>query len=149
MIDCLSGGQIDNLKHLLNLTTIEIIKKSVDQKLIAEMVFNLYLKFNYTPYNRNDDSLVKLYMTDIIHNIENDLHIFDDICKKCLYFLEGKELGDWKIKICSDRKILSKSINTFVIPLSLAIQSINVIKLYISVVRIFFRIQCNKTPDFC
>ena len=113
MIDCLSGGQIDNLKHLLNLTTIEIIKKSVDQKLIAEMVFNLYLKFNYTPYNRNDDSLVKLYMTDIIHNIENDLHIFDDICKKCLYFLEGKELGDWKIKICSDRKILSKSINTF------------------------------------
>lgn len=113
MIDCLAGGQISNLKNLLDLTTIEIIKKNIDQKSIAEIIFDIYLKFNFNTFNPNDSSLVKLYMTESIHKIENDASIFNVIFKKCLEFLEEKELPDWKLKICCDSRIISKSMNTF------------------------------------
>ena len=113
MIDCLGGGQIENLKNLLDLSTLEIVKKNMDQKSIAELIFDIYLKFNFNTYNMNDSSLVKLYMTESIHKIENDTSIFEIIFKKCLEFLEEKELPDWKLKICCDSKIISKSVNTF------------------------------------
>ena len=113
MIDCLGGGQIDNLKTLLDLTTLEIIKKNVDQKSITELIFDIYLKFNFNTYNSNDISLVKLYITETIHKIENDNTIFDIIFNKCLELLEQKELPDWKLKICCDNKIINKSLNTF------------------------------------
>ncbi len=113
MIDCLNGGQIDNLKTLLDSTTMEVIKKNLDQKSIAEMVFDIYLKFNFTTHNQNDNNIVKLYITELIHKIENDVDLFEIITKKVMEFLEKKSLGDWKVKICCDQKILSKSINTF------------------------------------
>jgi len=113
MIDCLNGGQIENLKSLLDSSTMEVVKKNLDQKSIAEMVFDIYLKFNFTTYNTNDSNIVKLYITELIHKIENDVELFEIITKKVMEFLEAKNLGDWKVKICCDQKILSKSLNTF------------------------------------
>jgi hypothetical protein len=113
MIDCLSGGQINTLKNLLDLSTLEVCKANLDSKSIAEIVFNIYLKFNFSAFNDKDVSLVKLYITESIHKIENDPDIFELISKKCMEFLEDKDLGDWKIKICCDQSILSKSVNTF------------------------------------
>jgi nucleoside-triphosphatase THEP1 len=114
-IDCLNGGQINKLKKLLNFSTIEVIKSNLDKKTISEIIFNIYLKFNFSPYNYKDSKYIKHYMTDIIRKIETDSEIFDILTNKCLEYLSEpkKKLLDWKIKICCDQKIIHKSMNTY------------------------------------
>jgi hypothetical protein len=89
-IDCLNGGQISSIQKLLSLNTIDVVKSNLDKNSLTEMIFNLYLKFNFITYNKTDEIMVKDYMSEIIHSIENNSDFFELIINKCLDFLKNK-----------------------------------------------------------
>jgi nucleoside-triphosphatase THEP1 len=115
MIDSINGGQISKLNSLLTLNTLEIVNSNLDNNSITEIIFNIYLKFNFNTINAKDTSYVKDYITDTMRNIENDSELFNILNQKCVSFLSERanSLPDWKVKICCDNKIISKSLNTF------------------------------------
>ena len=112
MIDCLIGGQMENLANVIDLNTIELLKMSFGINTVT-LIYNLFLKFNYVPYNQLDLIYIKTYSDKILKWIQEDHNLLETIYMKSIEFLDGKVLKDWKIKVCCDKKILSKSFNTF------------------------------------
>jgi hypothetical protein len=113
-LEYLNGADLNSLEIFLTRNSNEILSHYLNEKNIIDDLLrdNIYLKFNFSAFNKNDDHLIEAYKDNILELFYTNSHIKRLINNKLLQMVAATVDNNQLIKdLCFRNDIVDKSDN--------------------------------------